>query len=182
MENIRPAIRSRMMRLAMSLIFGAMAFNPSLALAHNHHHSRATAVRHEQVNPRTYRNPRLSLMRPTGYLAHTQHGIASVYDTSFNRRRMADGARFSIWSDSAASRTLPLGTIALVTNTSNGRRISVCIRDRGPYVGHRLLDMSPATAHALGMGQPGLMHITIRPIRIPLTSNARFVSVDYRWH
>lgn len=184
MENIGPAILKRMKRITMSLVVSALVITPSLAMAHGHRlHHRASVLRSEHHHARVIRHiraARAASVRPTGYLARTQRGIASVYATSFNRRKMANGARFSIWSNSAASRTLPLGTVALVTNVKNGRHVSVCIRDRGPYVGHRLLDMSPATAHALGMHHPGLMHITLKPLRIPAKRTSHMVEVAYQ--
>jgi rare lipoprotein A len=102
-----------------------------------------------------------------GVFSSIARGIASVYATTFHGRRMADGGVFSIYSNSAASRTLPLGTVAVVTNLANGRCDTVNIRDRGPYVGRRLLDMSPATAMALGMPNPGLMDVAIEVIQSP---------------
>lgn len=97
-----------------------------------------------------------------------QIGIASVYHVSFQGRIMADGGRFNIWSNSAASQSLPLGTVAMVTNLANGLSSRVEIRDRGPYVGHRVCDLSPGTAHRLGMQKPGLMHIKLTPLHAPL--------------
>lgn len=42
----------------------------------------------------------------------------------------------------AAHRTLPLGTVVRVTNQSNGRSVTVTIRDRGPYGSGRVIDLS----------------------------------------
>jgi peptidoglycan lytic transglycosylase len=38
-----------------------------------------------------------------------------------------------------------------VTNRSNGRSVVVTINDRGPFVRGRIIDVTPAAAHALGM-------------------------------
>ena len=96
-----------------------------------------------------------------------ESGIASVYSALFNGRRMANGERFNPSSDSAASRTLPLGTVARVTNLENGRHAVVRFKDRGPYVGGRVADLSPHTARALGMGTPGLIRVAVTVIRVP---------------
>ena len=64
---------------------------------------------------------------------------------------MADGGRFDPGSDTVASRTLPLGTQARVTNLRNGRSAVVSVRDRGPHRGGRILDVSPGVAARLGM-------------------------------
>jgi rare lipoprotein A len=46
-----------------------------------------------------------------------------------------------------------------VTNHSNGRPVVVTINDRGPFVSSRIIDVTPATARALGMS--GLAPVTI---------------------
>jgi rare lipoprotein A len=79
-----------------------------------------------------------------------QHGKASVYAVKFAHQRMANGARFELESNSAASLTLPLGSHARVTNLRNGRSAEVVIRDRGPFVKGRIVDLSPHTARELG--------------------------------
>ena len=120
------------------------------------------------------------VLAPSGAEARTRHtrtwitktirderGIASVYSASFNGRRMANGERFNPGSDNAASRTLPLGTVARVTNLANGRQAVVRFKDRGPYVGGRVADLSPHTARALGMGAPGLIRVAVTVLRIP---------------
>src|ERR1700756_5604215 len=61
-------------------------------------------------------------------------GKASFYSSKFNGRKMADGTRMDPRSDSAASKTLPLGTTAKVTNLETGESAVVTIRDRGPHV------------------------------------------------
>jgi rare lipoprotein A len=79
-----------------------------------------------------------------------QRGKASVYAVKFAHQRMANGARFELDSNSAASLTLPLGSHARVTNLRNGRSAEVVIRDRGPFVKGRIVDLSPHTAKLLG--------------------------------
>ncbi|HEU5002901.1 MAG TPA: RlpA-like double-psi beta-barrel domain-containing protein [Actinomycetota bacterium] len=55
---------------------------------------------------------------------------------------------------SAASPTLPFGTVVKVTDVSNGRTINVVIRDRGPSTGGgRVIDLSPtAFSHLSSLG------------------------------
>ena len=78
---------------------------------------------------------------------------------------MADGTRFDPASNAAASKTLPLGTTARVTNLRNGRSALVTVRDRGPYVAGRVLDVSPADARQLGMKRQGVAPVAIAPLR-----------------
>ena len=75
-------------------------------------------------------------------------GIASVYSYWFVGRKMADGTRMDAHDDNAASKTLPLGTQAKVTNLKTRQSATVTIQDRGPYVKGRIVDLSPATAAA----------------------------------
>ena len=62
----------------------------------------------------------------------SHEGEASYYGSQFNGRKMANGERFDPNSNSAAHRSLPLGTTARVTNLENGRSVTVKVEDRGP--------------------------------------------------
>ncbi len=61
----------------------------------------------------------------------SHEGEASYYGREFNGRPMATGAPFNPNSNSAAHRSLPLGTTARVTNLGNGRSATVKVEDRG---------------------------------------------------
>jgi rare lipoprotein A len=87
----------------------------------------------------------------------------------FVGREMADGAKMDPHGDNAASRTLPLGTTARVTNIDTGRSAVVTIEDRGPYVKGRIMDLSPTTAHEIGITQQsGIATVRVAPIAVPL--------------
>lgn len=73
-------------------------------------------------------------------------GIASWYGKHEQGHRMANGKRYDRFKLTAASRTLPLGTKILVTNNETGLSTPVTITDRGPWVKHRILDLSEASA------------------------------------
>ncbi|HEY0417916.1 MAG TPA: septal ring lytic transglycosylase RlpA family protein [Acetobacteraceae bacterium] len=94
---------------------------------------------------------------------HVQKGTASIYADSLRGRKMADGTHFNPGSDAAASKTLPLGTTARVTNLDNGRTATVRVRDRGPHKPGRIIDVSPGSADALGMKQDGLAPVAVAP-------------------
>jgi rare lipoprotein A len=64
----------------------------------------------------------------------------------------------------AAHRTLPLGSIAVVRSMSTGRQVTVRINDRGPFAKGRVLDLSLAGAHALGMTGAGTDRIELRVV------------------
>jgi rare lipoprotein A len=64
----------------------------------------------------------------------------------------------------AAHRTLPLGSIAVVRSMSTGRQVTVRINDRGPFARGRVLDLSLAGANALGMIGAGTDEIELRVV------------------
>jgi rare lipoprotein A len=86
-----------------------------------------------------------------------QSGIASVY--AYSGERTANGQRATPSGLTAAHRSLPFGTMVRVTNRSNGRSVVVRINDRGPFVHGRVIDLTPAGAHALGFN--GLAPVTL---------------------
>ena len=95
-------------------------------------------------------------------------GTASVYAHRFAGRKMADGTRMDPHDDNAASKTLPLGTEAKVTNLETGRSATVTIQDRGPYVKGRIVDLSPATAEKIGItAKEGIAKVAVEPIALP---------------
>jgi rare lipoprotein A len=98
-------------------------------------------------------------------------GKASFYAVKFAGRKMADGSPMEPTGNNAASRTLPLGTTAKVTNLSTGMTAIVEIRDRGPYVAGRIVDLSPATARAIGLdARTGVTRVAVSPITVPMPS------------
>jgi rare lipoprotein A len=99
----------------------------------------------------------------------TRVGIASFYADWFAGRVMANGEPMDPGGANAASRTLPLGTTAKVTNLSTGQSAVVTIQDRGPYAKGRLMDLSPATAEQIGITRKqGVARVKVSPIAVPL--------------
>ncbi|HYI83159.1 MAG TPA: septal ring lytic transglycosylase RlpA family protein, partial [Acetobacteraceae bacterium] len=103
----------------------------------------------------------------------SQEGRASYYGLEFNGRKMANGERFNPNSNSAAHRTLPLGTTAKVTNLENGRSVTVKVEDRGPYIRNRVIDLTPRHAEELGMKQAGTAPVRVTPIEVPARGESR---------
>jgi rare lipoprotein A len=105
--------------------------------------------------------------------APVQRGLASYYHPEFfTGRPMANGVPFDPDSNAAASLTLPLGTVADVTNLRNGETRRVVIQDRGPYVEGRIIDLSPRIADELGMRRAGVVPVEVRPVGL-LPNRAR---------
>jgi rare lipoprotein A len=96
-----------------------------------------------------------------------QKGRASFYSHSFTNRKMADGHRMNPNSNVAASKNLPLGSVAKVTNLENGKTATVKIEDRGPYVGGRVVDLAPKVADQLESKEKGVVPVEVKPITVP---------------
>ena len=92
----------------------------------------------------------------------TQTGKASYYADKFNGRRTANGEIFRQRKKTAASKTLPFGTIVKVKNLSNGKTVKVRINDRGPFVEGRFIDLSKKAAKKIGMIRAGVQAVEIK--------------------
>lgn len=97
----------------------------------------------------------------------TEKGGGSYYAHRFANRKMADGRRMNPNSDVAASKTLPLGSVAKVTNTDNGKSATVKIEDRGPFVDGRVVDLAPKVADQLDIKKAGVVPVEVKPITVP---------------
>jgi rare lipoprotein A len=96
---------------------------------------------------------------------HREVGIASWYDPG---RRTFRGVTYDSSDLTAAHRSLPFGTPVRVTNLENGRRVTVVVNDRGPFVRGRVIDVSKSAARRLGIVRPGLARVRIEaPRRAP---------------
>jgi rare lipoprotein A len=96
--------------------------------------------------------------------APVQTGIASWYGRPFHGRRTASGERYDMHALTAAHRTLPMPSYALVRNPANDRQVIVRINDRGPFKRGRIVDLSWAAAKLLGIR--GIAPVELRPLRI----------------
>ena len=105
-------------------------------------------------------------------LPQRQVGKASIYANKFAGRKMANGRPMDPQDDNAASKTLPLGTKALVRNLDTGKSAVVTIEDRGPYVPGRVVDLSPATAAQIGLTKKeGIAPVEVIPLQVPGNAN-----------
>lgn len=98
---------------------------------------------------------------PVGFV---ERGIASWYGPGFHGNKTANGERYDMYKLTAAHRTLPLGSIAVVHSLTSDRHVTVRINDRGPFAKGRILDLSLASAQALGMVGSGTDQVEIRVV------------------
>ncbi len=104
---------------------------------------------------------------PIDHSGRKEAGGASYYARSFARRKMADGRRMNPNANVVASKTLPLGTTAAVTNLENGKSATVKVEDRGPFVDGRVVDVSPKVASDLDIKKQGVAPVVVKPIAVP---------------
>lgn len=94
-----------------------------------------------------------------------RRGQAAVIAQAHAGRRMADGGRVEINSDTAASTNLPLGTTARIRNLQNGRVAIVRVRDRLPSSKGRIVSVTPKVARMLGMND--VAQVEVAPLAVP---------------
>jgi rare lipoprotein A len=139
------ALRATLMAAAAAVTL-AWQTAPSAAREHHrhqHHHDLHNAQAATEAG---------STYASTG---RTFSGVASFYGNE-SGSRTASGQRFNQNAMTAAHRSLPFGTKLRVTHGS--RSVVVTINDRGPFVRGRVLDLSTAAAHAIGL--PGVGRVT----------------------
>ena len=89
---------------------------------------------------------------------YKQRGIASWYGKRYHGQKTSSGEVYDMYAFSAAHTLLPLPSYARVTNVANGKSVVVRVNDRGPFHGDRLIDLSYAAAHRIGIiGQGSAM-------------------------
>ncbi|MDB5496275.1 MAG: rare lipoprotein [Phenylobacterium sp.] len=93
---------------------------------------------------------------------YDQTGVASWYGDAFQMKATANGEIFDMNQFSAAHTTLPLPSMVEVTNLDNGRKLTVRVNDRGPFVGARIIDLSHAAARELGYDRQGTARVRVR--------------------
>ena len=65
----------------------------------------------------------------------------------------------------AAHRTLPMGTLLIITNPRNGRSAEVVIGTRGPFDRRRSLDVSHTIAKRLGFEKAGIVRLDTHVVK-----------------
>lgn len=88
-------------------------------------------------------------------------GWASYYANSFSGRRTASGERYRPDELTAAHRSLPFGTLLLVTRFDTGDSVVVRVNDRGPFSRRRIVDLSRAAAMKLDMLHAGTCRVAL---------------------
>jgi rare lipoprotein A len=118
--------------------------------------------------PYTIRGVRYHPMSPREAIGYREIGTASHYKGGFLvfPGKTAIGEKIYPWSHGAAHKTLPLPARVRITNLENGRRVTVRVNDRGPFIPGRIVDVTAATAKKLGFYQKGLARVRVEVLSV----------------
>jgi rare lipoprotein A len=100
-----------------------------------------------------------------------REATASWYGSKFAGRPTTSGERFDPRRLTAASLTMPLGSVVKVENPKNGRSVRVRINDCGPLVHGRSLDLSQRAARKIGITHQGVARVKITSVKTPPNAN-----------
>jgi rare lipoprotein A len=101
---------------------------------------------------------------PLQVVGTQETGSAAWYGPRHLGHRTASGDRLDGLHATAAHRSLPLNSLARVTNLKNGRSVIVKVTDRGPWSANLLIDVSPRAAEELDMKRAGIVPVKIEPV------------------
>jgi len=93
----------------------------------------------------------------------TQQGQATYFNGGQDgHTKTANGEPVQPDQNTAASRTLPLGTNATVTNKTTGQSTDVHVNDRGLVRQDRVIDLSNKAAGDVGMKKTGTAPVVVK--------------------
>ncbi|MBV8050030.1 MAG: septal ring lytic transglycosylase RlpA family protein [Acidobacteriaceae bacterium] len=95
-------------------------------------------------------------------------GLASWYGAPYHNRHASNGEVYDMHAMTAAHRTLPLGSVVLVTNVKTGHSATVRITDRGPFIHGRILDLSEAAAKKVDVWSAGVAMVRVEVLHTPV--------------
>ncbi|MCR1838050.1 septal ring lytic transglycosylase RlpA family protein [Rodentibacter caecimuris] len=97
---------------------------------------------------------------------YSKNGIASYYHSKFHGHRTSSGEPYNANLYTAAHKTLPLNSYALVTNLRNNRKTIVRINDRGPFSRERIIDLSYTAAKEIGLIARGVGQVKVEALHV----------------
>jgi rare lipoprotein A len=95
---------------------------------------------------------------------YKERGVASWYGRKFHGQKTSNGDTYDMYAMTAAHPTLPLPSYAKVTNVNTGKTVIVRVNDRGPFLHGRIIDLSYAAAHRVGIAAPGSGEVLVEAI------------------
>ena len=105
----------------------------------------------------------------------SEEGLATWYTAPYKGRKAANGQVFTDEALTAAHRTLPMGSLIVVTNLTTRQASAMRISDRGPFVPNAILDLTKASAKSIGIW-PGSARV-----RVDVYETPKPMDVGGRW-
>ena len=106
----------------------------------------------------------------------SEEGDATWYTAPYKGRKAANGQVFDDDALTAAHRTLPMGSLIVVTNLKTRQASAMRITDRGPFTPDRIIDLTIASAKSIGLYRVGTA-----PVRIDVYETPKPMDTGGRW-
>lgn len=97
---------------------------------------------------------------------YSKVGSASYYHKKFVGKKTSSGEAYDPNRYTAAHKTLPINSYALVTNMRNNKKVIVRINDRGPFTKGRIIDLSRVAANELGLIRQGMGQVKVEALHV----------------
>jgi rare lipoprotein A len=121
-----------------------------------------------KYKPYTVRGVKYFPMSPREAVGFTETGIASHYREGnfLFPGKTAIGEKLYPGTKTSAHKTLPLPCVVRITNLENGRKTTVRVSDRGPFIAGRIIDVTAPVAKKLGFYEKGLTRVRIEVLSV----------------
>ena len=91
-------------------------------------------------------------------------GKASFYHDKYNGRKSADGSVFYQTALTCASNVYKLGSLLRVTNTENGKSVTVKVTDKGAFGLPKLVDLSKSAFSQIASLKQGIIKVLVEEV------------------
>lgn len=128
-----------------------------------------SVLKAQQINVDTLRTKHdtlsLSNTDTSWTVISTTTGLASYYAKRFNGRRTSSGETFNHQKLTCAHKTFPFGTVLVITNLRNNKKVTVKVNDRLPQKSKRTVDLTLRAAKELDFIAQGLTKVKIEIVK-----------------
>jgi rare lipoprotein A len=107
---------------------------------------------------------------------YSEQGGATWYTAPYKGKKAANGQVFRDDALTAAHRTLPMGSLIVVTNLTTRQASAMRVSDRGPFVPGKIIDLTITSAKVVGIYLPGTA-----PVRIDVYQTPKPMETGGRW-
>ena len=90
----------------------------------------------------------------TSLRPYKERGVASWYGRKFHGQKTSIGETYDMYAMTAAHPDAAAAVVRAVTNVATGKSVVVRVNDRGPFLHGRIIDLSYAAAHRVGIAGP----------------------------